>query len=311
MPTLENKKKIWDKIHECLKKFKNILVCDIKDIEADIVHKVRKLLRGLKSECVCGKATVMIKSILDFAEKEKKLPNNLTKENLEKLAHGLKHHQVFIIFTNEDLGKITEITEKFAIEKDGKPGQLSPMEIIIPAGPTGMDTSQIEFFQALKIPTKVSRSQLEITAPTKILSPGQKITLSEINLMKRFNIKPFKHKIQIENIILNGKLYDKSILKITNDYMKKKVEEGIKNILQFSLASSIPCKASMPHVVANAFKNVCGLSLGTGLLIPQTSNLTAAPAKEEKKKEEAKPKKEEKKEEPEEDDEDVGLGDLF
>ena len=45
MPKSENKLKIWAKVHEYLKKYKNIFVCQIKDLPADIVHKIRKLLR--------------------------------------------------------------------------------------------------------------------------------------------------------------------------------------------------------------------------------------------------------------------------
>ena len=215
-----------------------------------------------------------------------------------------------IIFTQNDLAEITKITNQFTIEKQAKPGQLSPIEVFIHAGSTGMDASQIEYFQALKIPTKVMKNQLEIMTTTKILAVGQKITLSEINLMKKFNIKPYKHMVQIEHILLNGKIYDKSILKITPEYMKKKLEEGIKNVLSFSLGSNVPTKASAPHIVANAFKNICGLSLATNVLIPATQNLTAAPAKTEKKEEKKEKKKEEKKEEPAEE-EDEGLGGLF
>ena len=312
MPSHENKRKIWEKIHDYLNKYKNIMVCQIKDLPADIVHKIRKLLRGIQSEAVCGKSTVMAKSILDFIEKNQKLPNHLTKENLTKVSEYLAGLQVMLIFTNKDLSEITKITSQFVIEKQAKPGQLSPIEVLIHAGSTGMDASQIEYFQALKIPTKVMRNQLEIITTTKILSPGQKITLSEINLMKKFNIKPYKHMVQIEHILLNGKLYDKSILKITPDYMKAKLEQGIKNVLQFSLGANIPTKASAPIIVANAFRNICGLSLATNVLIPQTTNLTAAPAapKKEEKKEEK--KKEEKKKEPEpEEDEDFGMGGLF
>lgn len=110
-----------------------------------------------------------------------------------------------IIFSNQDLAEITKITGQYIIEKQAKPGQISPIEVIIPAGPTGMDASQIEYFQALKIPTKVMRSQLEIVTSTKILTVEQKITLSEINLMKKFNIKPYKHQVQIEHILLKWK----------------------------------------------------------------------------------------------------------
>ena len=177
-----------------------------------------------------------------------------------------------------------------------------------------MDSSQIEYFQALKIPTKVIKNQLEIVTSTKILSVGSKITLSEINLMKKFNIKPYKHLVQIRNIYLNGKLYDSGILKITNDYMKTVVERCIKNVAAFSVAAGTTNRASAPHVIQSAFKNILGLSLATGVEIPQTKALAAAAAAPAAKKEEPKKeaKKEEKVKEPEPEEEEAGgFGDLF
>jgi large subunit ribosomal protein LP0 len=221
-----------------------------------------------------------------------------------------------LIFTNEELSKITEITSKFLVEKQAKVGAISPIEVTLPAGPTGMDSSQIEYFQALKIPTKVIKNQLEIVSATKILVVGQKITMSEINLMKKFNIKPYKHYVQIQNIYMNGKLYDRAILNITNDYMKQRLEQGLKNVAAFSLGASIPNRASAPHLFSQGFRNILGLSLGAGIEIAQAKNLLAAasapsqPAKEEKKE----VKKEEKKKpepEPEPEDDIGGFGDIF
>jgi large subunit ribosomal protein LP0 len=225
--------------------------------------------------------------------------------------------QVLMIFTNEELSKITEITSKFLVEKQAKVGAISPIEVILPAGPTGMDSSQIEYFQALKIPTKVIKNQLEIVSSTKILVVGQKISMSEINLMKKFNIKPYKHYVQIQHIYMSGKLYDKAILNITNDYMKQRLEQGLKNVTAFSLGANVANRASAPHLIQQAFRNVLGLSLFTGVEIAQAKSLlaastapaTQAPVKEEKKE----VKKEEKKKEPEPEPEDDigGFGDIF
>jgi large subunit ribosomal protein LP0 len=35
--------------------------------------------------------------------------------------------------------------------------------VFVPAGPTGMDPSQISFFHALQISTKINKGQIEIT----------------------------------------------------------------------------------------------------------------------------------------------------
>lgn len=313
MPKQESKGKIFDKIQTFLGQYKQLLVCEIKDLPADIIHKIRKLLRGINSEVLGGKSTVMTKSMQDYLDKNKsKLPAHHTVEGLQGVIDSVKNMQILLIFTNEDLSKITEITGKYVIEKQAKPGAISPIEVTLPAGPTGMDSSQIEYFQALKINTKLIKNQLEIVTATKILTIGQKITLSEINLMKKFNIKPYKHFVQIQHIYMNGKLYDNAILKITPDYMKSKVEQAIRNVAAFSVGANIPTRASAPHVVINAFKNILGLSFGANFEIAQAKNLKAsssAPAKEEKK---AAPAKEAKKPEPEPEEEEVGgFGDIF
>jgi large subunit ribosomal protein LP0 len=236
-------------------------------------------------------------------------------EALKDLSDKINNTQVLLIFTNEDLGRVTEITSKFIIEKQARVGSISPIEVIIPAGPTGMDSSQIEYFQALKIPTKVIKNQLEIVSATKILTVGAKITLSEINLMKRFNIKPYKHQVQIRQIYMSGKVYDQAILRITNDYMKQATERAIRNVTAFSVASGVTNRASAPHAIMSAFRNICGLSLGSGVLIPQVSLMTApaaAPASAAVEAPKAAAKTEKKKEpEPEPEEDAGGFGDLF
>ena len=314
MPKKDNKVHVYNKTQEFFKKYKNIVIADVKDISTDKIQKIRHEIISLgETETLCGKTTVIQKAIHDMKDAAKgDLPKHLPEKALEDFVEAMPGIHLLVIFTNKDIAEISNITAKYIIEKQAKPGQISPVEIIIPAGPTGMDSSQIDYFQALKIPTKVMRNQLEITTATKILTVGQKITLSEINLMKKFNIKPYKHQMKIKKLLLNGKLYGEEILKVTNDYMKTKLEQGIKNVLGFSLAAHIPTQASAPHVISNAFRNICALSLGTNVLIDATKNMKdapkEAPKKEEKPKKEEAPKKEEK---PPEEEEDIDLGGLF
>jgi ribosomal protein L10 len=58
MPKQESKDKIYNKLFDYLNRYKQILICEIKDLPADMVHKVRKLLRGINSEVVCGKTVI-------------------------------------------------------------------------------------------------------------------------------------------------------------------------------------------------------------------------------------------------------------
>ena len=291
------KEKVYSKMQTFLGKFTQILICDITNIPTNNIHLMRKQLRAIDSEVLCGKTSVMYAAITNYIRDTKKFPAHLNKQILEEFMEVITRHQVCLVFTNKDIGDVVKITEQFQLKKQAKNGQFSPVEVILPAGPTGMDASQVDFFQNLRIQTKVVRNQLEVINATKILNVGQKITLSEINLMVKFNIKPFHHKIYIFNVILGGKMYDQGILAITNESMEKAVQRGIQNIAGFGLATGISNKASAPHVIANSFRNLMALSIGTDVEMSQCKGLKAsAPVvvekKEEKKVEKKAPKKE-------------------
>jgi ribosomal protein L10 len=58
MPKQESKDKIYSKLQTFLDKYRQVMVCEIKDMPADIIHKVRKMLRELDTEVVCGKTVI-------------------------------------------------------------------------------------------------------------------------------------------------------------------------------------------------------------------------------------------------------------
>jgi len=130
----------------------------------------------------------------------------------------------------------------------------------------------------------------------------KKITMSEINLMKKFNIKPYKHYVQVRKIYMNGKMYGDEILKINDNYLQEKVLKGITNVTGFALRCNIPCKASAVHTIKTAFLNLCGLAKSTDCMFKQAEALCSGggpgpstAVKEEKKEEKKDAKKDDKK----------------
>ena len=161
MSTREHKNKVYKKTQELLPKFKNIFITDVKDISADYIQKIRhELIKLGSTDTLCGKTTVIQKSIEKYLEDHKgKLPGHLPEDKVKQLSEAMPGIHLLLVFSNKDVADVNAVLSKYVIDKQAKPGQISPVEIIIPAGPTGMDSSQIEFFQALKIPTKVMRSE--------------------------------------------------------------------------------------------------------------------------------------------------------
>lgn len=98
---------------------------------------------------------------------------------LKNLVPHIKN-RVAMIFTDEFVSNLKPRIESLTIPCRAKVGQVSPVAVTIPKGPTGISPSDIKFFHAVKITsTKIMKGQIEITAPKSILSVGDVVGPSE------------------------------------------------------------------------------------------------------------------------------------
>lgn len=135
-------------------------------------------------------------------------------------------------------------------------------------------------------------------------------------LLKKLNIKPFSYALKLINIYDNGSIYSPKVLKLSQDEILEKFLSGVRNVAALSLALGVPTEASVPHSVANGFKNLVALAMGADYTFAQAETLiamikdpsafaVAAPVAEAKVEEAAAPVEEE-----EEEEDDFGF-DLF
>jgi len=147
---------------ELLTTYKNIMLCNIDHVGSKQMQQIRISLRG-KGCMLMGKKTLMRKIIKDQInsgnEKLKALlePNNLLVKNT-----GL-------IFCNDDLVGVRKLIEGNKVPAPAKANSLAQCDVVIPAGPTGMDPGQTAFFQALNIPTKILKGAVEIVSDVNLL----------------------------------------------------------------------------------------------------------------------------------------------
>jgi len=136
-----------------------------------------------------------------------------------------------------------------------------------------MEPTKTSFFQALNIPTKITKGTVEIISDYVLLKPGDKVDVSKASLLQMMSLKPFSYSLKVIHIYDNGAIYDPSVLDITNDVYEDLFLQGINNIASVSLATNIPTKASIPHSLANAFKDLLSVSIGTEYVFKQAQSV--------------------------------------
>jgi len=225
---------------------------------------------------------------------------------LDKLA-GLCKGKIGLIFSDSAASELKPLIEANKVPCAAKVGAVAPIDVTIPPGPTGMDPSQISFFHALSISTKIQKGQIEMTKEYKVCTKGKKIANSEAALLQKLNLKPFQYGIEMKYVYDDGSIMTPEIFNMSHDEILGKFRKGCNNLASISLNLGMPNELSVPHMIINGFKNIAALGLETGLKFKQLDSMTSsAPAPAAAKKDDVKaaPKKEEKKveEKPVEDD---------
>ena len=114
------------------------------------------------------------------------------------------------VFTNGDMGKVRDIIVANKVGAPAKNGNVADKLIIAPAGPTGQPPDKTSFFQALNIPTKISRGQIEIAQDYELVQPGQKVGPSQCALLQMLDIKPFEYALKVRSVYEGGSVFGPS-----------------------------------------------------------------------------------------------------
>jgi len=305
----EWKTKYFTRILSLFDEYKTCLIVGVDNVGSKQMQEIRIAMRG-HGEIIMGKNTMIRKAIRGHLQENPQL------ERLLPYIVG----NVGFVFTKEDLG---EVRKKLLENKRGAPakaGAIAPCDVHLEPQNTGMGPEKTSFFQALQIPTKISRGTIEILNPVHLIKNGEKVGASEAALLNMLNITPFSYGLIVQEVYDNGTIYSPEVLDVTSDDLRARVLSGIRNVAAVSLHVGYPTKASAPHSIVNAFKNLLAVAAATDVTFKQAEKLkeyladpskfaVAAPAAAASAPAAATKKEEPKKEEPkEESDEDMGFG---
>ena len=171
------------------------------------------------------------------------------------------------IFSDTAAFELKPIIESNRVKCDAKIGMIAQCDVVVPCGSTGLDPSQISFFHALQISTKINKGQIEIVKDFQVCIKGQPVTNSASALLKKLNITPFDYGMELVGVYDNGSILSPEIVSITPDIILQMFTKNAQNIAALSLALNIPTQASIPHLIANGFKNIAAISLETNFKI--------------------------------------------
>jgi len=252
------------KCHRLLTEYERIFICNADNVTSKQFQSIRVGMRG-RGDVLMGKNTMMKRAIREMLHE---------KPELERLLPLIKKNVGFVL-TNGDLVEIRDLVETFTVPASARAGAIAPVQVTVPPQNTGLGPEKTAFFQALAIPTKISRGSIEITAPVQLLDVGDRVSESAAMLLNMLKISPFTYGLDILTIYDSGAVFSPAILDITQEDIRSRFLSGIQNVASVSLAIGYPTVASVPHSIANGFRNVMAIAAATDIEFPQVAQMKA------------------------------------
>jgi len=254
----------FTKLTTLLDEYPKCFIVGADNVGSKQMQEIRIALRG-QAVVLMGKNTMMRKAIRGHIEKN---------PDLERLLPYIKMNVGFV-FTKEDLIHVRDMLLANKVKAPAKAGALAPLNVVVPAQNTGMGPEKTSFFQALAIPTKITKGTIEIINDVELITAGDRVGMSEATLLNMLKVSPFTYGLIVQKVYDSGSVFDPEILDITDDDLKAKFMAGVANVAALSLAISYPTIASVPHSVVNGMKNLLAVAAVTEISFKEAETLKA------------------------------------
>jgi len=247
------KASFFAKLNKLLDEYTKILVVGADNVGSNHMQQIRLALRG-QGVLLMGKNTMVRKVI------RTRLAQYPAFETLLPAVFG----NIGFVFTNGDLSSVRDLLLSKRVAAPAKTGAIAPNDVVVPAGNTGLEPTQTSFLQALNIPSKIAKGQIEIVNDVHLIHKGQKVGSSEAALLAKLNIRPFSYGLSVVTVYDNGSVFAPDLLNLTNDDVLKSFGAAISQVVAVSLYSNHLTLPAVPQAVIKAYTEVLAVAIETG-----------------------------------------------
>lgn len=250
------KKEDVKQILDLFKKYPIVSIINLQNLPSSQYQQMRRQLRG--------KVAIFMtkKRIMNIAIEQ--LKNDI--KGLEIIKPYLKGIPA-LLFTKENPFLLYKTIKKNKSPSAAKPGQLSPRDIVVPAGPTPFAPGPVigELSQ-LGIKAGVQEGKIVVKEDKVVIKEGDAFSAPLASMLARLGILPMEIGLDLVCTFENGILYTKNVLDIDEKVFMQKLTSAIQHATNLAVESTYVSKGTIKLLLQKAFRNAKGLAVSQGIL---------------------------------------------
>ena len=239
----ESKRKKLENVIGRIKSSKTVGIVDMRSIPAKELHEIRSKLRDkMKLETVK-------KTLLEIAFE--KCKDDV--KNIEKLKENLGEMPALIVSELNPF-ELSQLFMNNRTPASAKPGQISPRDIIIEAGPTPFAPGpMLSDLKSKGLKVKVEAGKIAVVNDSVLVKEGEEIDEDTAELLSKFKIKPMEVGLEFAGAWEDGIVFKKEILKFNPKEYLNNLTIAANTAFKLSIGLPYPTKENIALLVSKAF----------------------------------------------------------
>lgn len=258
MTVPETKIKTVKQVQKLLEEYPIIAIANLESMPTAQLTAMRKKLRG---------------DVLIFMAKKRLVKlafKNVKKEGMLQLNEYLVGMPALVL-TKYNPFKLYAVLEKSKSKAPAKVGQVCPIDVIIPAGPTNFSPGPIiSELASVGIKAGVEGGKIAIKQEKQVVAEGEILNEKQVGIMAKFDIKPMRIGINITAVLENGFIFTKDVLAIDEEEYFNNFCLAAGQAMNLSVEIGYITIENRETLLVKAFTEAKALAIEAGILTKDT-----------------------------------------
>lgn len=252
-PVQQEKEKQAQELTALIKDYKSFGVANLTKVRAAQIQEIKKKLRG-KVYTKVIKNTIIRRAIAETKDKT----------GIDKIEPHLKGSNVLML-TNLNPFKLALLLEQSKVKIGAKTGDIAAIDVIVPAGNTGMAPGPIiSQLGAVGLATRIESGSVWINKDTQVAKKGDVINERLVSVLSKLGIKPVEAGIAIKAMYDDGTVFTGAQLHLDLDAYRRDFTTANTYAFNLSMFTGYPAQEIMPFMLQKAHFDAYSLSLFSG-----------------------------------------------
>jgi len=246
-------------IKKLLNEHKALGVASLQKVRAAQLQEMKKKLKDTANVHVI-KNTLMRRAVAECKDKQ----------GLEKLEPLLNGPNIFL-FTNLNPFKLSLLLEKGRVKTTAKAGDVAAMDVIVPAGNTGLPPGPIiSQLGSVGLPTRIESGSVWVNRDMLVAKKGDAIDARLASVLSKLGIKPVEVGLILKAVYEEGLLFTDEQLHLDLEGFRKSLFEAQSNALNLTLNVGYPTPDNISLLLQTAHRKAFNLALNAGIPTKET-----------------------------------------